>query len=499
MVAARLDYYATNIAQEFHADNSEVCVLFGPVGCGKSVANCIQVFARAIQQEPGRDGVRRSRWAIVRNTYPELKATTIKTWTAWFPEDVFGKIKYDSPIVQHIKQPLEDGTFLDLEVFFLALDSPKDIKKLKSFELTGAYINEMQFIDEDIFLTCRERTNRYPAKKEGVSPTWTGVIADANPPSTQHWMYDTFEKSRPKNYRIFKYAPAVLRVDEIPKGTEYAVSRNDSIYINNPDADYRFVQNDPNYWLRLVQGNDDEKIKVDLMGEYGVVISGKPVHPTYNDSLHFAKRTLQYNPELELGLAFDFGLTPACAITQLTSRGKFEVLDEIWATHMGLRDFLSNLLIPHLGMKYPEWKKNYSSVHDPAGGSASQTDGLTCAEILEEFGILSEPAAENNDPTLRRDGLKYFLGKMVDGQPAFAVSDKCPMIREGLMGHFQYARIQAGGDARYREKPLKNIYSHICEALEYRAIRYSSEHRDTKQEKPETESYRIMTGNFMGL
>lgn len=496
MQAHQVDYTATETAYEFQCDNSEVQLLFGPVGCGKSVAACIKLMMLASLQEAASDGIRRTRWAIVRNTYPELKATTIKTWTAWFPEDIFGKIKYDSPITQHIKIPLSDGTFIDSEFFFLALDNEKDVKKLKSFELTGVYINEMQFIDELIFLTCRERTNRYPAKKEGVKPTWTGVIADANPPSTQHWMYDAFTKNKPANYRVFHYEPAVLKVDSVPEGLIGAVSKNGTIYINNPRADYIIIQNDPNYWLKLVAGNDDEKIKVDLMGQYGVVVSGKPVHPTYNDSLHFAKRSLTYNRDIEIGLAFDFGLTPACAITQLTSRGKFEVLDEIWATHMGLRDFVGNLLIPHLDIYYSGWKENYSSVHDPAGGSASQTDGKTCQEILEEFGIISDPAADNNDPTLRRDGLKFFLGKMVDGQPAFSLSDKCLMIREGLMGHFQYARIQAGGDARYHEKPLKNIYSHICEALEYRAIRYSSEHRNPRK-KSDVEPFTFMRGNFM--
>jgi hypothetical protein len=49
------------------------------------------------------------------------------------------------------------------------------------------------------------------------------------------------------------------------------------------------------------------------------------------------------------------------------------------------------------------------------------------------------------------------------------------MIREGLMGHYQYGRIQAGTgvETRYHENPLKNIHSHSCEALEYIAMHYS--------------------------
>lgn len=487
-----LNYWATDTARDFHLDNSEVRLLLGPVGCGKSVAACMEIMMRAATQEPGNDGIRRTRWAIVRNTYPELKATTIKTWTSWFPEEKFGKIKYDSPITQHIR--IND---IDMEVFFLSLDKESDIKKLKSFELTGVYINELQFIDELIFLTCRERTNRYPAKKEGVKATWTGVIADANPPPTQHWMYDAFEKNCPSNYKIFRYEPALIKVDSVPNGTMGAISKNGTVYISNPKADYVDVQNDPFYWLKLVSGNNDEKIKVDLLGQYGVVISGRPVHPAYNDNLHHANKALVYNPALPLILAFDFGLTPACAFMQLTPLGKLQVIDELWSIHMHLRDFANNVVVPHLNMHYPDWRNDYRSFHDPAGSTGSQTDGQNCEDILKEAGIISEPAADNNDPTARRDGLNFFLSRMTGGEPAFALSNKCKMIREGLMGHFQYARLQVGGEARFHEKPHKNIYSHICEALEYGAMFCAATNK--KPPVSNTKPNRRVTGSFMAL
>lgn len=483
-------YTATKTASLYHADRSSVKGLIGPVGCGKSVASCIQIMAYIKQQAPCADGIRRSRWAIIRNTYPELKATTMKTWSAWFPPEYFGKIKYDSPINQLIK--FDD---VEAEILFLALDFPNDVKKLKSLELTGAYINELQFIDELLFKTCRERTNRYPGRLEGVSPTWTGVLWDANPPSTLHWMYGTFEKGKPKEYSVYRYEPALLITQQIPDHGIYAISKNDTIYAPNPNADYIHVQQDPHYWLKLVSGNTDESIKVDLLGMYGVVISGRAVHETYNDKIHYTGKSLFYNKLIRLGLAFDFGLTPACAITQISANGQFQMLDEKWAIHMGLRDFLKNILLPHLDQNYEGWRLNYDSVHDPAGSQGAQTDGNTCQNVLKEEGIISKPAASTNSITSRRDGLKSFLARMVDGQPAFIMSDKCQLAREGLMGHFQYPRIQAGGDARYHETPLKNIHSHICEALEYRAMRDCSEYK--KQSAPKPKSRRYNQSSFM--
>src|SRR6185369_10193417 len=163
-----LEYTATKTAAEFHNDNSFVRLLIGPVGCGKSVASIIEIFSRALRQEPGRDGIRRTRWAVIRNTYPELKSTTLVTWKMWFPEHKFGKIKLDSPISQTIK--LNDVV---LEVIFISLDGPDDIRKLRSLEVTGIYINELQFLDHLLFIEALKRCDRWPPKKFGAPITWT--------------------------------------------------------------------------------------------------------------------------------------------------------------------------------------------------------------------------------------------------------------------------------------------------------------------------------------
>lgn len=464
-----IQYDATETAIDFHNDDSFVRGLLGPVGCGKSVACMLEILSRGIQQAPGFDGIRKTRWAIIRNTYPELKSTTLKTWAAWFPEKDIGKIKWDAPITHLIR--FND---VEIEVLFLAMDSEKDISKLMSLELTGVYINEAQFISKAIFKMCRQRVNRYPSKKDGAGITWTGVIFDTNPPDADHWLYKMFEENCPKNFKLFKYESPLTKLEKLKdESVEHAISLNGSIYINNW-VDYRDIQNDPNYWLNLVSGSTDEEIKVNLMGIYGVVISGKPVHATYNDSIHYSGKVIAANPLVEIGLGLDFGLTPACAIVQLTPHGQLGILDELWTEDMDLRDFASNMLIPHLDRYYPFWRSNYICIVDPAGTTGMQTDGKSCQDILFELGIKCEPAADNNNPTPRRDGLKYFLSRLVSGKPACVVSSKCTMIRKGLMGNFQYARVKSGANEQYHEKPLKNIYSHVCEGLEYIAMHYAS-------------------------
>lgn len=168
---------------EYLADRSHVCIIRGPIGSGTSSASCLKIYTHAMEQRPSPiDGKRRSRWAVVRNTYPDLQNTTLKTWLDWFPEEQYGKVWADRPILHEIR--IGD---VELDVYFLALDDEKDIKKLRSLELTGVWFNEVEFIDKPLFDEAESRTGRYPSEKEGGS-AWDGVIADMNAPPEDHWL-----------------------------------------------------------------------------------------------------------------------------------------------------------------------------------------------------------------------------------------------------------------------------------------------------------------------
>ena len=67
-------------------------------------------------QEPDKSGKRKSRWAIIRNTNPQLRTTTIKTWLDWFPENEWGKFAWSVPYTHMIT-----AGDLEMEVIFLHL------------------------------------------------------------------------------------------------------------------------------------------------------------------------------------------------------------------------------------------------------------------------------------------------------------------------------------------------------------------------------------------
>ena len=114
------------VLRDFLRDNSFVQIIQGPWGSGKSVACCMKIWMYATAQKADRQGVRKSRWIVVRNTYPDLENTTIKTWLEWFPEAVYGTFRRSKPFMHKISVPWPDDNGgmgrVECEVIFLALE-----------------------------------------------------------------------------------------------------------------------------------------------------------------------------------------------------------------------------------------------------------------------------------------------------------------------------------------------------------------------------------------
>ena len=432
-------YHATQTATLFHASNDFVRLLIGPIGSGKSVACVMEILARAQAQLPNKEGVRKTRFAVIRNSYRELQDTTIQTFFDWIPRDL-GTYKV-SDMTHIIDERLQDGTRLYCEILFRALDRPDDVKKLLSLELTGAFINESRHIPRQIFDMLMGRIGRYPSKREG-GPSWYGVWMDTNPPDTDHWIYRLFEEERPEGWSVYHQ----------PSG-ESAEAEN--------------IENLPEgYYKNMQPGKDQEWINVYVHGRYGFVQDGKPVYPQYHDDIHFTNSDLRVvSPLLYVGL--DFGLTPAAVILQRTASGQWQALDELVTEDMSALQFgpeLQRLMNSSLyrGRQFEIWG-------DPAGTEGAQSDKSTPFDILNSMGIDARPVDDrSNDTEIRRNALvQNLITYTVTGEPAFLVGPRCIMLRKGLAGGFKFRRIQVANTERYMDKPDKNKYSHVCEALEY--------------------------------
>lgn len=313
------------VLKDFMKDNTFFRGLRGPVGSGKSVCCSIEIFRRALQQEQNKDGIRQSRWAVIRNTNPQLRTTTIKTWLDWFPEEQWGKFTWSVPYTHHIK--VSD---LDLEVIFLALDRPEDVKKLLSLELTGIWINEARELPKSIIDACTMRVGRYPSMRDGGA-SWSGVIADTNAPEDDHWWSIMSGDAPVPDYISSDEAKMLVKPDNWqfftqPSGMLEELNEEGSIdkYKPNPDAE-NLNNMLESYYPNLIQGKTKSWIDVYVMNRLGAIQDGKPVYASFVPDTHVAEEEIPVASGMPIYIGLDFGLTPAAIFGQKV-RGRWLIL-----------------------------------------------------------------------------------------------------------------------------------------------------------------------------
>lgn len=139
------------VLNQFFWSRAPVSIIQGPVGSGTSTACCHKMWKIANEQKKDALGYRKTRWLIVRNTFDQLKQTTLKTWKYWFVERAggsMGDVKMTNPPEHTISWDLPDGTRVYAEFIFLSLDNEDDVSKLLSMECTGIWFNEAQFSEK---------------------------------------------------------------------------------------------------------------------------------------------------------------------------------------------------------------------------------------------------------------------------------------------------------------------------------------------------------------
>jgi len=454
----QLDYSVIPTFAQVHQDPSKYIFIRGPVGSGKSSGCIWHCFLTALNQSPASDGVRRTKFGILRASYPALKSTVIKSWKDWFKNLI--NITYDVPIRGRVELPHPDGkTNVEMDLVFIALDREEDVNKLQSLELTAAHVNEAHEMPPGVIQMLKSRVNRYPAKRDGgVDRTF--IICDYNSVHTQHWLYALAEETKPPKHSFYVQPPALLQA---PKGATEIVDAAGNYYMINPDAEN--IENlEDDYYEDMVLGADPDWVNVFVLNNYGDVRSGRPVYKDYNDGVHLADSIIKPLSGVPLIIGMDLGLTPAAAFMQLSPMGKLLVIDELVSEDCSIQEFCSDYLWPKLRNDYP--KTNFYVVIDPAGRTRAETDKSSARKIIHDSG-LPYRLARTQEPLARRESVVSFL-RRVNG---FKLSPKCIYLRKGFISEYKYERrLLSNIESPFKEKPEKNIYSHIHEALQYGAL-----------------------------
>lgn len=457
-------YKAPPTIARFMASKALYRGIMGPVGSGKSSACSVELMAKAFAQAPDENGARRTRFAVVRNTYRELKDTTLRTWLSWFPEEAFGPFGH-TEMTHRVRLPHPEGGCVELEVLFRALDRPQDARKLLSLELTGAWINEARELPLGIVEALGDRVERFPSDREGGC-SWAGVILDTNPPDTDHWWHRLAEDTRPEGWDFFCQPGGLVE--------------KDGIFAPNPKAE-NLDHLPKDFYLRRMAGKSARHVRVYYCGRYGFVQEGMPVYPEFDETRHVAP---DLNPAegLPLYVGLDFGLTPAAVLGQRLPGGRWVFLDELVSRDMGMLRFaglLGELLRARYATLCPEiWG-------DPAGMARAQTDERTPYDILRASGLAARPVP-SNDPLLRREAVAAALMRDIDGMPGLVLHPRCRNLIAGMAGAWRYRRLLVSGEDRFADAPEKGRYSHVCEAAQYLMVGAGEGRRLLTPEGPTT-------------
>jgi hypothetical protein len=427
-------------------------LIAGPVGSGKTTACIFELFRRACEQEPAPDGIRYTRFAIVRQTLKQLKDTVLKDIEAWLKGITRYKVS-DNTIY------IECGD-VKSEWLLIPLDDAEDQRRLLSMQLTGAWLSECIEMDVQILSPLAGRCGRYPGASEGGA-TWFGLIADTNMPSEASDWYKFMEEETPPDWQIFiqpgGMSPHAENLNWLTQTPETL-----KLPLDHPQR----LSQGRAYYERFVRNNSEDWCKRYVHAEFGDDPSGTAVfRTTFKSAFHVIDELLPI-PGLPLIIGQDFGRDPWSIICQADHRGRLLVLEEVEGTDTGLEKHVMEGLRPKL-MDPRYIGRPVAIVGDPSGVAKGSIYEETSFDALKRMGFMCFPAP-TNDIDARLRAVEAWLLRQSNGAAAILFDKKrCPTLIRAMGGGYRYAKLRSG---QRKPTPEKNEYSHPSDALQYACL-----------------------------
>lgn len=453
------------VADAFMRDRSNISVINGPVGSGKTTAAIMKAVTLATAQRPSQQRtmpglkqgeawpLRRFRLCVVRDTYRQLWRSTMPSWFSRFPKTL-GQFSgaENAPATHIILFAPGDRTLVELHVDFVAIGDQSVEEVLRGYEPTAFYLNELDMLAQEVFTYAVGRTGRFPPMEDG-GPSWHGIIADCNAPVLDSWLYEDFFLATPaelaaRGIALFRQpggrTPAAENLPNLPGGVEYYL-RQAAVNANDPGYVSRMVDNKP-----------------------GFSRAGKPVYGEFDDQLHTAATDHPGVPGLPLIVGLDAGGSPAATFKQRLPSGVWLILDELAAEPgTGPRRF-GDMLAQRLRERFGAFSVVVGICDPSALYGADRTAGeKDWSEIVASAAGIRVRPAPTNDPISRWEAVRRPLSLLIDGQPAFRLNPRCRVLRAGFNAGYRFRKI-AGTTARYNtDQAEKTAESHPHDALQY--------------------------------
>lgn len=452
---AEIVYNAPPTAGRMAQDQSFGRLIAGPVGSGKTVFCIFELFMKACAQTPGKDGLRHTRFAIVRQTFEQLRMTVLKDIQQWMKGIYEWKISEKTIYIS-----VGD---VRTEWILIPLEDQEDQSRLLSSQLTGVWMSEAIDMDVNLIGPITGRCGRYPSGDDGVC-TWKGIIADTNYPTEGSAWWEFMERP-PVTWSIYKQ-PGGLTAQAENLNWLNQTEHSLTLPLDHPER----VALGRAYYERAASNINQDWVNRYVHAQYGNDPSGTAVfRNTFKRSYHVFDE-LEPVPSRMLIVGQDFGRDPCSIICQLDHKGRLLVLEEVMADDTGLDLHVRTALRPAL------FQERYMGhpiviVGDPSGKNRSSLYEENEFDLLRSEGFIAEPAP-TNDPDARLRAVEKFLIEQRQGEPAFLIDgSRCPELVRAMDGGYRFAITRQGNK---KAKPDKTgpygKFSHIADALQYACL-----------------------------
>ena len=449
---SNIDFTPPPTVRDFMLSEAFFRIIAGPVGSGKTTGVMMEMLRRSCEQAPAPDGLRYTRWAIVRVTLKQLRDTVLKDITQWLEPIVTFKVTDNTVYI-------EAGDVRS-EWLLIPLENQEDQKRLLSMQLTGAWLSEAIEIPLSLTEPLAGRCGRFPGANMGGA-TWFGMVADTNMPALGSEWADYMMGAPPDTDVYIQPSGLSDEAENLP----WLMQTPETLQLALDDPQ-RIAQG-RTYYERLSRSPlGDAWIARYVRAEYGEDPSGLAVHrETFNLSFHVIE-SIDPIAQQMLVIGQDFGRNPCSISLQMDMRGKVRVLGECLAEDISLELHLQKNLKPMLA------SSRYAGlpavvIGDPAGVAKDSLYEETSFDLLKRMGFIAYPAPTNAiDARLR--AVDSLLLQQRDGTGALVFSlEHCPTLVRGMMGGYRYAKTKAG---QVKPLPDKNQYSHPADALQYACL-----------------------------
>lgn len=434
-----VNYNAPPVISQFMQSEAEVRLIIGPYGSGKTTGCIMELARRMLEENQDAQGVRRTRFVVVRNTSQQLRQSALEDIRKWFTGVMDYKVT-DSTVQFRFTHP-QYGR-IESDWLLIPLDKPEDQQRLLSLNLTGGWISEFREVPLKVMEALLGRTGRYTPLGGGKCK-WHGVIAESNPPDEDSDWYTKLEIERPSNWAVFRQ----------PGGME-------------PNAENRENLRD-GYYESLIESNTEDWVDVHVHAHYGKSLSGQAVfRSSFRPEYHVTYEELKPYPSVPLMIGQDFGRTPASLIGQVDPLGRLLIFQECYTTDMGLDMFLTSILRPMLLTRFQG--RSSFIIADPSGRDKSQLREESGFDVLKKAGFKPYPAPTNLiDPRIR--AVEQLFIRQVNGGPMLLIDGaNCPTLVQALKFHYRYRRKK---NEQLEDQPEKtHPWSDLADCLQYMSL-----------------------------